>query len=306
MFVDYRGSVLGLMRWQWKSIGLFVLSATLVVFFDQEHPELREYLSIPPFALAVVGGAIGIFVSFRTNSSYDRWWEGRKLWGRLINSSRMWSSQVLAYLPKNEDGSPSELQHRLVRRHVAYVHCLRALLRAQDPFADEDVNAYLSAKEKEVLPGQTNVTHALLQEQLEDLAAEARAETITQQQLQQFDETIAKLLDIQGGCERIKKTPFPRGYGFVANRLIVAFGLLFPLGLVGSLGWIAVPISALACMGFVLISEVGRTLEDPFTLFWPALPLFALSKTIEANLVERLGVDEVPAIPKQDAKGILM
>ena len=77
--------------------------------------------------VAVVGGAIGIFVSFRTNSAYDRWWEGRKLWGQLVNSSRHFCSQVLVYLPPGPAG-PSPLQVELIRRQIAYVHALRVLL----------------------------------------------------------------------------------------------------------------------------------------------------------------------------------
>ena len=79
-----------------------------------------------------------------------------------------------------------------------------------------------------------------------------------------------------------------------------------PLGLVKDLGWGAVPVTFLVCMAFLMINEVGRVLEDPFTMFWPALPLSALSKTIEINLRERLGETELPPMPVQDERGILM
>ena len=96
MFVDYRGSILGLLGWQWKAVTLFVAAAVAIVLLDRVGH--LEGLRIPALPLGVVGGAIGIFVSFRTNSGYDRWWEGRKLWGQLVNLSRHFSSQVHGYL----------------------------------------------------------------------------------------------------------------------------------------------------------------------------------------------------------------
>jgi putative membrane protein len=124
--------------------------------------------------------------------------------------------------------------------------------------------------------------------------------------LQSLDRSIATLLDVQGGCERIKRTPFPPGYGFLATRLIQLYSLLLPMALVDDLGWIAIPVTLAVCLGFTLISEVGRVLEDPFTMFWPALPLSALSTTIEINLRERLGETDVPPMPKPNDRGILM
>lgn len=314
MFVDFKGSIFGLISWQWKSVVLFVVASTAVVLLEHFAADQVEEIFLPVTPVAVVGGAIGIFVSFRTNSAYDRWWEGRKLWGRLINSSRHFCTQVLTYLPKPEDGArqsppvPSDLQRELVRRHIAYVHALRVLLRSQELGADEDFRAFLSAKEAERVAAESNPTHALLQTQMQLLVDENQAGRLTELRLQSLDETIRALLDIQGGCERIKKTPFPRGYGFIAERLIQAYGVLLPLGLVGNINndWVAIPLTVLVCLSFALISEVGRVLEDPFTLFWPALPLAALSKTIEINLRQRLGDADLPAMPKPNARGVLM
>lgn len=308
MFVDYRGSIWGIIQWQWRAIAVFTIAAVVITVAYELAPmaerwvDLRSYLALPALPLGVVGGAIGIFTSFRTNSAYDRWWEGRKLWGQLVNTSRHFASQVLSYLPA-EDG-PTDLQRRLVERHIGYVHLLRCVLRAQNPERDEAAMRYLGG-ELESLAGSSNPTYAVLHSQLAALQEEARAGRLDLFHLSLMDDTIRTLLDVQGGCERIKKTPFPRGYGFIAERLIMAFSLLFPLGIVADMGWLTIPMSVLVCTSFLLISEVGRVLEDPFTMFWPALPLSALATTIEINLNERLG--EAPApLPKPDARGILM
>jgi len=299
MFVDYRGSVTGLLTWQWRNVVLFAAMATLVVTLVQVGG--WKAIEIQALPLGVLGGAIGIFVSFRTNSAYDRWWEGRRLWGQLVNTSRHFTTQVLTYVRGDR-----EVQRSLVRRHIAYVHVLRCALRNQNPFEDADVNRFLDEGERESLRRESNPNHALLHRQAEELVRLADGDTVDAFRLQVLDRSIAALLDVQGGCERIKRTPFPPGYGFLATRLIQLYSLLLPMAMVDELGWIAIPVTIAVCLGFTLISEVGRVLEDPFTTFWPALPLSALATTIEINLRQRLGEVDVPPIPKPNDRGILM
>jgi len=307
MFVNYKGSVFSLLAWQWRAVVMYVVASTLVVLAGQ-WVDLSE-VQLPGLPVAVVGGAIGIFVSFRTNSAYDRWWEGRKLWGQLVNSSRHFCSQVLVYLaPEGEGDGPGELQRGVIRRQVVYVHTLRVLLRQQELRADPELRRFLTEAELGALAAGSNPTYSLLQRNLELLVAEVTAGRLSELRMQKFDDTIRALLDVQGGCERIKKTPFPKGYGFIAERLIQGYGVLLPLGLVGTIenDWIVVPLTLLVCMSFSLISEVGRVLEDPFTMFWPALPLSALATTIEINLRERLGEGDLPAMPAVNERGVLM
>lgn len=299
MFVDYRGSIAGLLGWQWRAVVLFALLATAVVALDRVIGlQLIEVQALP---LGVLGGAIGIFVSFRTNSAYDRWWEGRRLWGQLVNTSRHFTTQVLTYATREHDGPRA-----LVRRQIAYVHMLRCALRNQNPFEDADVRRFLDEAELAELRKESNPNHALLHRQAEELVRLADRGSIDAFRLQSLDRSVATLLDVQGGCERIKRTPFPPGYGFLASRLIQLYAILLPMALVGHLGWMAVPITMLVCLGFTLIGEVGRVLEDPFTMFWPALPLSALATTIEINLRQRMGETDVPLVPKPNDRGILM
>lgn len=87
---------------------------------------------------------------------------------------------------------------------------------------------------------------------------------------------------------------------------VLHFSVLFPLAVVDDLAWLTVPLTILVCLSFTMISETGRVLEDPFTMFWPALPLSALSRTIEVNLRQRLGDPELPPLLQPNARGILM
>lgn len=303
MFVTYSGSVLGLFAWQWRWLLVYLLCSATVTAIDQiGHFELIEVGTMP---LAVLGGAVGIFVSFRTNSCYDRWWEGRRLWGQLVNTSRHLGTQALTYIDASTPASEA-LRAAIVRRQVGYVHVLRCVLRAQDPWTDEHVKRTIEPEVRERLAGESNANHALLHEQSVAIAELARTGAIDGLRLQLFDRSIAALLDVQGGCERIKKTPFPPGYGFLATRLIVLYSALMPMGLVDALGWVVVPMTVLVCLAFLSINEVGRVLEDPFTMFWPALPLTALSITIEINLRQRLGDRDLPPMEKVSDRGILM
>ena len=286
--------------WQWKFTAFFVL-ASLAVTASVEVWDLT-FLELPTLPLAVVGAALGIFVSFRTNQAYDRWWEGRKLWGRMINESRHWASQATKYLDEADDRS------RLVHRHSAYVHALRCLLRQQDPFEDEDFMARIEVVGDPIpqLRDETNLTHALLDRQLDELVAFNRSGALNDFRLQSMDDTLRELINIQGGCERIKKTPMPPLYGLLANRLVEFYAVLFPLAVVETLGWWTIPINLLVCTAFSLIAEAGRVLEDPFTMFFNGLPLSAISRMIEVNTRQRLGETELPPMLAADKNGVLM
>ena len=299
MFVDYRGNVLSLLAWQWRNVLVFV--ATSVAAAVTHHFLKDHFPKLSPLPIGILGGAIGIFVSFRTNSCYQRWWEGRQLWGRLVNTSRHFATQALVYLADR----PEEAR-ALVRRQIAYTHVLRCRLRDQDLFADADVQAFLSVEELASLQGDSSPNHALVHTQMAEIHRLHKEGLIDHVTLRSFDESIRGFLDVQGGCERIKKTPFPRGYAFISDRLILAFGILFPWTLFHEVGFWAVPLAVLVCLGFSLIGEAGRVLEDPFTMFWPALPLTSLSKTIETNLRHRLGETGLPPLPVPNARGVLM
>ena len=192
MFVTSRGSLLGIIKWQWKSVLTFTLSASAVVALDELAPDpYRDWIRLPALPLAVVGGALGIFMSFRTNSAYDRWWEGRKLWGRLINSSRHWASQALSYLGTASDPSdrsePNEVQQKLVRRHILYVHVLRCLLRLQEAADDPDVQSFADAEELDAIRRSNNATHLLLDRQMAAVQAETKAGRLDALRLQLFE-----------------------------------------------------------------------------------------------------------------------
>ncbi|MFT4978708.1 MAG: putative membrane protein [Myxococcota bacterium] len=298
MTENFRTQPHRLVQWQLGNT-TFYLGTGLVAWL-LIGPMGMEFLQLPVIPLTIMGSAIGIFASFRSNQAYDRWWEGRKLWGRLINSSRHWSTQVVHYVGTDN----SALAEQIVLRHCGYVHALRCLLRKQDPWTDADFLRHIEPDE--ALKGSTNLTHALLDRQMADLVALANDEKLDERRLESFDDTLIDLLNIQGGCERIKGTPLPRGYAMIVELMIQIFAIMLPFSLVHEMGIIAVPMNALVCLAFALISEAGRVLEDPFSNFYNGLPLKALSIKIEQNIRERLGHTDLPPTVKESSIGVLM
>jgi putative membrane protein len=298
--LTFRSSVLQLLRWQLKNFAIFMSLSIAVVVAEQLTGVVAGVL--PDVPVTVLGSAIGIYVSFRTNSAYDRWWEGRKLWGQLVNSSRHFCAQTLAYLSAESQRSSCR---ELVLHQILYVHALRCELRGEPVAQDPDVARMASECSVSVDLALPALTTRLLRGQLRDLSALTAEGSLDARKLQSFDTTLATLLDVQGGCERIRNTPLPPAYARIAELLIRTYAVLLPLAIVDDLHWLAIPVSIMVCLAFKLISEVGRILEDPFTRAWDALPLHALSRTIERNLRDAIG-DIQPPAAQPDKRGVLM
>jgi putative membrane protein len=298
MTMSFKRRPIRILQWQGRSALLFAGFGAIAWLLIE--PAGLDFLKLPVIPLSIIGAAIGIFASFRANQAYDRWWEGRKLWGRMINSSRHWSSQVV-HFTSPEDRALAET---MVLRHVTYVHALRCLLRGQDPWQDADYMRF--AEDDPELRGSTNLTHALLDRQLKAVAYLNDSDRLSGHRVECMDSTLMDFLNIQGGCERIKGTPLPRGVGFIVELLIQYFAFMLPFALVHEVGWVAIPLNALVALSFLLISEAGRVLEDPFSLFFNGLPLKALSIKIERNIRQRIGHTELPPAEQPTDFGVLM
>jgi putative membrane protein len=285
-----------LLRWQARNIAIFMGLSIAVVVGEELSGKLAGML--PQTPITVLGAAIGIYASFRTNSAYDRWWEGRKLWGQLVNTSRHFAAEALAYL------TPA-VARTFVLRQILYVHALRCELRSEPLTSDADIARIAKECENGEDVARPAACARILRRQLTSLAELTDQTKLDPRRLQNFDQTLAVLLDVQGGCERIRNTPFPPSYGRITEILIRTYAVLLPLAIIDDLEWWSIPISIVVCLSFKLISEVGAVLEDPFTHAWDALPLHALSLTIERNLRDALG-DNMPPAAEPDGRGVLL
>jgi ion channel-forming bestrophin family protein len=286
----------------WPLFGLFTYSIGVSLLIRGEYA--TAIVSLPDLPLSLMGAALGIFLGFRTNSAYDRWWEARTLWGQLVNQSRSLARQAIAFTETHPDRAGVEHWVRvLLHTHIAYVHSLRSHLRREDVLAA--MRLHLSGEEVQSLRGTVNIPVSLLR-RLGCLVAEgAREKYIDGFQWQRMDETLSALTDVQGGCERIKNTPLPRQYDLFPEFFTFVYCALLPLGLVGRMGLATAPLVVLIAFVFLATNRIGRNIENPFERLPNDIPMTALTVTIETDLRQALNEPVYPA-PVQAEHGVLM
>ena len=286
LVMTWQGSVLARI---WRRLA-FVTAVSVAETWAEQHDYLDVSLTPLPFTL--VGLALSIFLGFRNNTSYDRYWEGRKLWGRLVNTSRTFARQVLTLVDPGDEAAPSPLQRALVRRQVAYVHALRMHLRGQRELGE--LAAFVPEAEVAAIGAESNPPIALLQTQGERLAAAWRSGLVHAYHLPVLEGTLTQLADIQGGCERIRSTPIPFGYTLLMHRIVGVYCITLPFGISAQVGVMTPLVVFMIAYAFLGLDALGDEIEDPFGTDPNDLPLSQLSRMIEINLRERLGETELP------------
>ncbi len=293
----------------WPRLLAVTAWSTGITYLHWREPDgLHLDLTITPFSL--IGLALGIFLGFRNNTSYDRFWEGRKLWGRVVNASRTLTRQILTLIGDAEDGSQSyrttahehlssdsrvhAIHKRCTYRVIAYVHALRLHLRDQEDVSE--LEPLLDWAEVEALKGELNRPIALLQR----LGAEFREAwdegLLHPMHLPVLEGSLTELAGVQGGCERIKATPIPFSYNLLLHRIVAVYCFCLPLGLVDVVNLYTPVVVLLVSYAFFGLDAVGDEIENPFGLDKNDLPLSAITRMIEVNLRQRLGETELPAL----------
>ncbi len=273
------------------------LFCCVIVYLRGEIFEYKIALNPTPFSL--IGVAVAIFLGFRNNASYDRFWEGRKLWGALVLENRSLARQVttLTGLPLQS----TELS-AFIHMQIAFVYSLKHQLRATDPRPDLERNLPAS------LVGQVMEARFkpifLLREMgfwLQQRRASGHLDSIT---LTAIDHTLNQLSGIVTGCERIANTPIPYTYNVLLHRTVYLYGLLLPFGLVDSLGWMTPVIVVFIGYTFIAVDAIGNEIEEPFGTEPNDLPLNAMCQIIEASVLETVG-KSLPASPNAFSKLIV-
>lgn len=303
------------------AVGSIVAMSLHVAFHEPATWGLPEFLhhvgrswvmfrdtGLPFGAISAFGSALAIFLAFRNNSGYDRWWEARKIWGALVNDSRSFARQVVSWVhvddvPRDVDPDTVEaVRKELVHRHLAFVHGLGMHLRQQPDLLDR-IAHFLPEGERDHYEHVPNVITALLIRQGQRIAELRRQGLVEHFRHLQMDELLTRFSDIQGKCERIKNTPVPRQYDEFPRVFVLVYGLLLPFGLVGSLGWMAVPVSTVIAVLFALLEVSGRVIEAPFENNPTDTPMTSLSITIERDLRSALQERDLPPPYKPEMSG---
>jgi len=311
-----------ILRFAWKNILFFTLYATgifsLYAFLDWRH------IDIPFQPLSVIGIAVAFYIGFKNSQSYDRFWEGRKIWGGIVNYSRTWANNVLSFVKDTPE------THRvLIYRHLAWINALRIQLRQPTSFSIRKNNSverlfdrhgernvvcdglesWVGMDEMTDLRKRKNVATHLVKNQGQHLKKLLEAGKITEFDKQVLHGNLEELYNLQGKCERIKNTPFPRQYAYFSTVFTWIFVLLLPFGLLdvfeSHMGdierligrgfiFMMVPFSVLISWIFITMEGVGSNSEDPFEGRINDVPMTALCRTIEIDLRDMLDEENLP------------
>ncbi len=273
-------------------ITLFSVAVTITeLYFGFE----TYSLTVTPFSL--IGVALAIFLGFRNNAAYDRYWEGRKLWGGLVNTSRSLTRQVTNLIVHDEDPAALKDFHReIVYRIIAYVHALRHHLRDSSPH--QDLEAFLPEEDLERLGSQKNIPLFLLRRIGERLHWAWQQGWIDTFHVTILENSLVSLTDIQGACERIKNTPIPFAYTVLTHRIVAFYCFTLPFGIIKTVGGLTPVVVFLISHAFFGLDDIGDEIEDPFGTDPQLLPLTTLSRTIEVNLLQHLDESPVPELLK--------
>ncbi|MAZ94045.1 MAG: hypothetical protein CMF58_06445 [Lentimicrobiaceae bacterium] len=289
------------------------------------------YISLPWAPLGLIGIAVAFYLGFKNNSSYDRIWEARKIWGSIVNNSRTFSVAVITFV---QGENKSQIQKELIYRHIAWITILRHQLRLSKEWEhfeqrvkgvyaphvsegynrnlDKALSNYLSTEEISELDGKTNKAAQLLKIQSLRLQELRDKEYYEDFRHMEFHKLIANFYDGQGKSERIKNFPFPRQYVTGSVWLTILFCVFVPFGLLDVMGnrvsiefWAIPFLTGLICWVFGLMEKIGDYSENPFEGTYNDVPITAISRGIEIDLREMIDDSDIPEQIK-DTHGFLM
>lgn len=300
-----------------------------------------KWLGLPWLPIALLGTAVAFMVGFKNNASYDRLWEARKIWGVIVNTSRVWGVMVkdfvsneFAKIARSEEELKT-IQLRMVNRHIAWMTALRYQLRTprdweaikqvhnaeykekwfhvieQESKLEDELAKYLSPEEFAYVMSKTNKAvqiQGLQSKELKELHVQGLIDDFRHMEMVQ---TITELYNQQGAAERIKNFPYPRQYATLNLWFIKIFILLLPFGMLQEfqkLGegfvYLSIPFSALAGWVFTTMEKIGESSENPFEGGPNDVPITAMARTIEIDLLEMFDQTDIPE-PIQSVHNIL-
>ena len=251
--------------------------ALAVVVYEQGMLKLRFGTSLH----SILGITLGLLLVIRTNTAYERWWEGRKLVGSLVNSSRNLALKLQSFLP-----SP------LVAERAALAALIADLPLALKEHLRDGVDVQhltdLDTATRATLAPQPNVPLAMLGRIYDHLWALHRGGHLTDTTLLTLTRDTDVITDVLGACERIKKSPLPFAYTIHLKIFILVFILTLPLGMIESFGWTTVPAIVLVFYAMAGLELIGEEIEDPFGTDLNDIPMDAIAETIRANVLSVL------------------
>ncbi len=303
----YRGTVLPTIWRRLLVVGGISLALTI------GHIETHSFVlrDITPLPFTLTGFALSVFLGFRTTTAYNRFWEGRTLWGALVNASRNFTRQVQTWVAAPPGAPPDptrddeleQLRRRLVRHVIGFGHALRQRLR--DQHAPDEYAALLDPALLTALTHDRNRPQAILAHVAALLRDAYERGFLHPQHVPVLEASLAAMTDVQGGCERIGSTPLPYIYRVLVHQIVGLYCFSLPFGLIHTLQWFAPAVTVLVAYAFFGLDAIGEELDNPFEIDANDLPLAALTSGIELDLRARLGETGLPP-PARPRRGLLL
>lgn len=260
-----------------KLLTIAVVTA-LAIVCAQLRPGVFAQISGIPFTL--IGIALSVFMSFRNNACYDRWWEGRKLWGQLIIACRSFARQTSALAESDRKFMLTTLSE-FSRSLAANLRKTSKTAAGAVPMADSD---------------RPNPTDAVLHKIGARCLSLMASGDINPIHYSVLEGQLTALSQVQAGCERIANTPVPFAYSLLLHRTAYIFCLTLPFALASGLGWWTLLPVLLVSYTFFGLDALSDQLEDPFGLEPNDLPLDAMVRTVEREMLSALGATDLPPV----------
>ena len=260
--------------WSLVSIGIY---AAAIVYGELHffHLETKN----PTVMHSILGFVLSMLLVFRTNSAYDRWWEGRKIWGSVVNNSRNLALKLSSVLTLDKD--KQEIKHIITNYVFAFKNHLRGKYIQEEFTQTENINLaqFADAKHK------PNFIAKSLYEKINTLYKQNH---LSGEQLIILNEELKSFTDNCGACERIKNTPIPYSYNIFLKKMIFLYVISLPIFFGSEFGYITVPIAIIVLYVFASIELIAEEIEDPFGEDDNDLPLDDICNRIKTNLNEIL------------------
>jgi len=270
-----------IIKWDILIVSLF----SIVVYFFSKY---LINLKIPVSIGAFLGTAIALLLSFKLSQSYDRWWEARKIWGSIVNDSRTFVIQLKGF-SKNKN---REMTHKMANRQIAWCYSLSQGLRNES--SSKNLIKFISEQELNLVGLANNTPFALLNNQSQDLCVLHQENYVNDYQQIQIDHTLVRLCDSMGRAERIKNTAFPKTYRLTLHLFIYIFLITLSFSLAEMPNLMEIPLMILISIPFFLIEKIAFNIQDPFENKPTDIPMTSITRTIEIDIMQQLGVEEIP------------
>lgn len=261
-------------------IDLLIISIYAILIAIADKDSSANVIEIPIPITVSLGTAVILLLAFRTNQSYDRWWEARIVWGAIVNDSRTLIRQMQTFTGRT---APDQLVKAMAMRQITWCYALGESLRKL-PFSPK-VTAYLQDHGISA----DNIPNALLSLHSQQIREAYEQEYINAYQQVQLDTTVSRLTDSMGRCERIKNTVFPKSYSLLIHLIIYLFATLLPFGLSDANLSVEIGLTIVIPMVFIAIERTSILMQDPFENQPLDTPMTALAETIELNIRQMTG-----------------